>query len=321
MSFDRSRPYNKLPPLPPEADIESRQILKKCITAMSALSALKQAGGLIPNQTVLINTIPLLEAQVSSEIENIVTTTDKLFQFASGNEQQADFPTKETLRYRQALHQGYLLIRDKPVCTTTATEICTTIRNVQADIRKVPGTALKNPSTGEIVYTPPVGEDLIRDMLANWETFINAGDDIEPLVRMAVMHYQFEAIHPFGDGNGRTGRILNILFLIQEGILDIPVLYLSRFFINNKAGYYSLLREVTEQGEWEQWILFVLEAVEVTAIWTTAKIQAVQNLITDTCDYVRQELPKIYSRELVETIFEQPYCRIRNVVEQGIQSG
>lgn len=318
MSFNKDRPYNELPLLPPEADIESKEILKKCITAMSALSALKQAGNLIPNQTVLINTIPLLEAKVSSEIENIVTTTDRLFQFASGNEQQADSPTKETLRYRQALRQGCLQIREKPVCTTTATEICSILRNVQVDVRKVPGTALANPSTNETVYTPPAGEDVIRDKLANWEKFVNAASDIEPLIRMAVMHYQFEAIHPFTDGNGRTGRVLNILFLIQQGLLDIPVLYLSRFFINHKADYYSLLRGVTEEGNWRQWILYVLEAVAETAAWTTDKIKAVQDLLADTCDYVHRKQPKIYSRELVETIFEQPYCRISNVVERRI---
>ena len=318
MNYDRARPFNELPFLPPEADIESKQILKKCITAMSALSVLKQAGELIPNQAVLINTIPLLEAKVSSEIENIVTTTDKLFQFASGNEQEADSATKETLRYRHALYQGYLLIREKPVCTATAIEVCTTIRNAQVGVRKVPGTALANPSTNEIVYTPPVGEEVIRGKLANWEGFVNASNDIQPLVSMAVMHYQFEAIHPFTDGKGRTGRVLNILFLIQEGLLDIPVLYLSRFFINHKDRYYSLLREVTENGDWQQWILYVLEAVEETATWTTAKIKAIQDLLAHTCDYVRQRLPKIYSRELVENIFEQPYCRIKNIVEQDI---
>ena len=318
MSYDRAKPYNDLPLLPPKADIESKQILRGCISAMSALSALKQAGELIPNQSVLINTIPLLEAQVSSEIENIVTTTDRLFQFASGNAQQADPATKETLRYRQALYQGCQLIMERPVCTTTATEVCTMIRNVQVSVRKAPGTALANPATGETVYTPPVGEDVIREKLTNWEGFVNTNRDIQPLVRMAVMHYQFEAIHPFTDGNGRTGRILNIMFLIQEGLLETPILYLSRFFINHKDRHYSLLLEVTEEGNWQQWILYVLQAAEETAKWTTAKIKAVQDLFTHTCDYVRQELPKIYSREFVETIFEQPYCRIKNVVERKI---
>ena len=239
MAFDRTKPYNRLPLLPPKKDIESTKILKRCITASSALAALKQAGDLIPNQSVLINTIPLLEAKVSSEIENIVTTTDKLFQFASGNEKNADPATKETLQYRQALYNGYILIKDKkrPICTSTAIEICNIIRNIQVDIRKIPGTALLNPSTKEIIYTPPVGENIIRQKLGNWEKFINVRKKIEPLVRMAIMHYQFEAIHPFTDGNGRTGRILNILFLIQEELLEIPILYLSRFFINHKNKY------------------------------------------------------------------------------------
>ena len=316
--YDRAKPYNELPPLPPEVDIESKQILKKCITARSALSALKQAGELIPNQTVLINTIPLLEAKVSSEIENIVTTTDKLFQFASGNEEKADHATKETLRYRQALNQGYLLIKERPVCTSSAIEVCRTIRNIEIDIRKVPGTDLVNPLTNEIIYTPPSGEAIIREMLANWEKFVNERSDIEPLARMAVMHYQFEAIHPFTDGNGRTGRILNILFLMQEGLLDIPVLYLSRFFINNKKRYYSLLRGVTEENNWQEWILYVIEAIEETAIWTTEKIKTAQALLDHTCDYVRQLLPKTYSRELIDVIFEQPYCRINNLVQKEI---
>jgi len=223
MPYDRSKPYNDLPLLPPEVDIESKEILKKCIIARSALAALKQAGELIPNPTVLINTIPLLEAKVSSEIENIVTTTDKLFQFASGNEEKADHATKETLRYRQALYQGYLAIQERPVCTSTAIAVCRTLRDIQVDIRKVPGTALANDATGEVIYTPPEGETIIRNKLANWERFVNVNPNIDPLIRMAIMHYQFEAIHPFSDGNGRTGRILNLLLLIQEELLDIPV--------------------------------------------------------------------------------------------------
>jgi len=318
MPYNRSEPYNDLPLLPPNADIESKEILKKCITARSRIAALKQAGELIPNPAVLINTIPLLEAKVSSEIENIVTTTDKLFQFASGNEEKADHATKETLRYRQALYQGYLAIRERPICTTTAVDVCRTIRDVEVDIRKVPGTALANDRTGEVIYTPPTGEGVIRDKLANWEKFVNENQDIDPLIRMAIMHYQFEAIHPFSDGNGRTGRILNLLLLIQEELLDIPVLYLSRYFINNKNQYYALLREVTENENWQSWILYVLDAVAETAQWTTDKIKTAQELLLYTCEYINQKSPKVYSRELVETIFEQPYCRIQNIVDKGI---
>jgi Fic family protein len=318
MGFNAEKPYNDLPLLPPKEDIESRDILKRCISARSALAELKQAGELIPNQSVLINTIPLLEAQMSSEIENIVTTADKLFQFASGDDGKADTPTKETLRYRQALAQGYQSIKSKPICTRTAVEVCRLIRDTDADIRKLPGTALKNPQTGKIVYTPPEGERLIREKLSNWEKFLNERTDIDPLIRMTVMHYQFEAIHPFTDGNGRTGRLLNILFLIQEGLLEIPVLYLSRYIIDHKKEYYSHLREVTEKGQWQAWICYMLDAVEQTAIWTTQKIRAVRSLLEQTCDYVREKTPRIYSRELVDITFTQPYCRITNLIDAGI---
>ncbi|MFC1675430.1 protein adenylyltransferase Fic [Planctomycetota bacterium] len=318
MKFDRTKPYNSLPPLPPKADIESKAILKKCISARAALAELKQAGELIPDQSVLINTIPLLEAQLSSEIENIVTTTDKLFRYASSDTEKADPATKEALSYRQALYQGYLHIKQKPVCTSTAVDVCRTILNKDIGIRKIPGTALKNPATNQIVYTPPVSEDIIRRKLANWEKFLNQRQDLDPLIRLAITHYQFEAIHPFTDGNGRTGRLLNVLFLIQEGLLDIPVLYLSHYIINHKNDYYLRLRAVTEKQQWEKWITYILDGVEKTSSWTKDKIKTINKLLTHTCDYVRQEEAKIYSRELVDIIFEQPYCRIANLVETGI---
>ncbi|AQT68308.1 Adenosine monophosphate-protein transferase SoFic [Anaerohalosphaera lusitana] len=318
MAFKRSQPYNDLPLLPPKADIESKTILKQCILARSELAALEQAGELLPNKSVLIHTIPLLEAQLSSEIENIVTTTDKLFQLASGSKQSADSATREALRYRQALYQGCKAIEKKPLCTSIAVEICSTIRDTAVDIRKVPGTTLSNPSTGQIIYTPPAGEQIIREKLTNWERFINEETSLDPLIRMAVMHYQFEAIHPFTDGNGRTGRILNALLLVQEQLLKTPILYLSRHFIRTKTQYYSLLRDVTENGNWHGWIIYVLQGIEETSKWTTRKIKAAQQLIEHTCDYVKQKLPRTYSRELVETVFEQPYCRIPNLIEKGI---
>ncbi len=318
MKFYPEKPYNNLPLLPPAADIESKEILKKCILARAALAELKQAGELIPNQSVIINTIPLLEAQKSSEIENIVTTADELFQFASGDMDKADYATKETLRYRQALAQGYLSIKKKPLCTRTAVEICRLIRNADIDIRKIPETALKNPGTGKIVYAPPAGEQVIRELLSNWEKFLNERTDIDPLIRMAVMHYQFEAIHPFTDGNGRTGRLLNLLFLIQEGLLNIPVLYLSRHIITHKKDYYAFLRNVTEKQQWQPWILFMLDVIQQTAGWTTQKIKFIKALLDYTCDYVRRITPKIYSRELVDIIFTQPYCRISNVVDAKV---
>lgn len=311
------RPYNELPALPPAQELETKPVLKRCITARAALAELKQAAELIPNQTMLINTIPLLEAKDSSEIENIVTTTDQLFQHAQA-EGQADSATKEALRYRSALHRGYRHLAERPLCTATAVEICRTIKGVELDIRRTPGTQLANDRSGEVIYTPPEGESRLRDLLANWERFLHDETGIDPLIRMAVCHYQFEAIHPFTDGNGRTGRVINILYLIQEGLLTLPILYLSRHIIANKADYYRLLLGITREATWEPWLIYMLEAVEETARWTTAKIAAIRALSEHTSNHVRLRAPKIYSRELVDVIFEQPYCRIANLVEKDI---
>lgn len=317
MIFDAEKPFNRLPALPPLADIETKAILKECILARSSLAALKQAGELLPNQNLLINALPLLEAKDSSEIENIVTTTDKLFQY-SEDENSADATTKEALRYRTALYEGYVKLKDKPLCVNTAIEVCSKIKNRQMSIRKVPGTTIANSSTRKIIYTPPVGEDSIRKLLANWEQFIHERDEIDPLIKMSVMHYQFEAIHPFLDGNGRTGRILNILYLIENKLLTMPILYLSHYIVRNKASYYRLLLDVTVNGNWEPWILYILKAVKNTSDTTNLKIERITHLMSQTVDYVKDKLPKIYSRELIETIFEQPYCRISNLVLAGV---
>jgi Fic family protein len=317
-SWRPDRPYAELPLLPPRVELETRPVLKQCITARAALAELKQAVQLIPNPTVLINTIPLLEAKDSSEIENIVTTTDQLFRHADGHDSQIDPATKEALRYRTALHQGFQSLSQRPLCTTTAVEICTAIKGVEMNIRRTPGTQLVNDHNGESIYTPPEGEALLRRLLANWERFFHEERDLDPLIRMAVGHYQFEAIHPFTDGNGRTGRVLNILALIQEELLTLPVLYLSRYIIAHKADYYRLLQEVTRIQVWEEWVLYMLRAVEETAHWTTRKIAAIRALTEHTTDHVRRKLPKIYSRELIEIIFEQPYCRIGNLVDRDV---
>ncbi len=310
------QPFNALPLLPPTADLETKAILKQCIRSRSALAELKQAGELIPNQTVLIKTLPMLEAQASSAIENIITTTDRLFQFREMDE-SADAATREALRYGQALLEAFQSMQKRPLATRTAEEICSQIKNQPMRVRTVPGTALARTS-GEIVYTPPVGEDLLRSLLANWEKFLHEATEIDPLIRMAVAHYQFEAIHPFTDGNGRTGRVLNSLFFIGEGLLTLPILYLSRYIIQHKADYYRLLREVTKTDEWEAWVLFMLKGVEETAHWTVAKIAAMRKLQKHTTDFVRQAAPKIYSHELLDLIFELPYCRIQNVTEKEI---
>lgn len=318
MGFLPDQPFNDLPELPPGREIETKPVLKACIEARAALAELKAAGQLIPNQAVLINSIPILEAQASSEIENIVTTTDRLFRFANENDDRADPATKETLRYRTALNEGFQMLRKRPVSTTMAIQVCRIIKGTELDVRSTPGTALMNDATQKVIYTPPEGRELLLRKLSNWERYIHEAEDIDPLVRMAVMHYQFEAIHPFTDGNGRTGRVLNLLFLIEQELIEIPVLYLSRYVILNKADYYRLLLQVTTHGRWEEWILFMLEAVRTTAQWTTSRIRAIRGLIDRTAETIRGRLPKIYSRELAEIVFVQPYCRIGDLVEANI---
>ena len=308
-------PYNELPLLPPTADLETKAILKQCITARAALAELKQAAELIPNQGMLINTVPLLEAQASSEIENIVTTTDRLFQFRNADD-HADPATKEALRYSHALLEAFREMTRRPLSTRTAEQVCSIIKGKEILVRRVPGTALSRGE--EIIYTPPVGEDRLRKLLANWEKFLHDSRDLDPLIRMSVGHYQFEAIHPFTDGNGRTGRVLNGLFLIQESLLTLPILYLSRFIIQNKADYYRLLRKVTSHNAWEEWVLYMLRGVEETAYWTTAKIGAIRKLTSLTAEHMKAKASKIYSLELVHLIFEMPYCRIQNLVEAKI---
>ncbi|MDJ0760303.1 MAG: Fic family protein [Woeseiaceae bacterium] len=317
--LDPSQPYNDLPQLPPPTKlIETTRILKQCIESRVALAELKQAAELIPNSAVLVNALPLLEARASSEIENIVTTTDKLFEFADIAEDKADSATKEALRYRTALYEGTKMVQRGMLTTDMAIQICSTVKGVELDLRSEPGTTLKNRMTGEVIYTPPVGQDHLQSLLDNWASFMRNDNDVDPIVRMAIQHYQFEAIHPFSDGNGRTGRILNILFLVQMGLLDSPILYLSRYVIQNKAAYYRLLQKVTAEGAWEDWILFILLGVEETCVWTTDKIKAIRELMEHTAKYVQSSLPKTYSWELVELLFRQPYCRIGNLVDSGI---
>lgn len=317
VAWRADQPYDALPPLPPSVELETKRVLKACVGSAAALAELNQAAELVPNPRILINTLPLLEARASSEIENVVTTADSLFRHLHADA-TADPATKEALRYRHALMEAFGALSQLPVCTRMAESICGRIKGTRAGVRAVPGTVIANSVTGETVYMPPVGEDRLRGLLGNWERFIHEDNDLEPLVRMAVAHYQFEAIHPFLDGNGRTGRILNTLILVEAGLLRIPILYLSRFVIRSKPEYYRLLLAVTRDSQWEPWILYILQGVRETARWTLEKIAAMRRLLEETVAQVRAERPKIYSRELVDTLFEQPYCRIANVVEAGI---
>lgn len=316
--FDPLRPYDDLPSLPPATEVESKELLKQCIAARAALAELRMASRLLPNPEVLTRYLLLLEAKDSSEIENIVTTNDALFKAASLDLENVDPATKEAMSYFTAITRGFLSLHERPITTRTAIDLCSIIKNAEIGLRRIPGTTLRNTHTGEVIYTPPEGEHRIRDLLANWETFINTEKNLDPLIRMAIQHYQFEAIHPFLDGNGRTGRVLNILCLVQDGLLDRPTLHLSRHILRTKGEYYRLLNRVTAEQDWQPWISYMLGAVETTARWTNHKIAAIERLMHSTATLILHERPKIYSRELLELIFELPYCRIANLVERDI---
>ncbi|MBC7542382.1 MAG: Fic family protein [Candidatus Sericytochromatia bacterium] len=318
MTFDRDQPYNDLPALPPRVELETKAVLKKAIAANRALAELKRAGDLLPNQTVLLSTLLLQEAKQSSEIENIVTTNDDLYHAFADDNLAANQATKEVLHYNHALWFGFVSLKEgRPLSTRLFEDIASQVKGTGMAVRRLPGTKV-GKSGGEVVYTPPEGEALIRDKLANLEAFIHADDDLDPLVKLAVMHYQFEAIHPFADGNGRTGRILNILYLIDQQLLLLPILYLSRYIIEHKVAYYEGLQRVTEAGDWEGWLLYILQAVEVTALITRDRILAIRGLMAQVTERVRTELPGIYSKDLVEILFEQPYCKIRVLETAGI---
>jgi len=317
MAFDRLQPFNALPLLPPAIELESKAVLKQAISANRVLANLRGLAAQIPNQDVLISSIVLQEARLSSEIENIVTTNDELYRADADADGRADAHTKEVLRYREALYLGLEALKTRPLATNLFIEIAQRIKQIEFGVRAIPGTALKN-NVGEVIYTPPVGEAVIREKLANLEGFIHGDDDLDPLLKMAVMHYQFEAIHPFADGNGRTGRILNLLFLVDKGLLDSPVLFLSRYFIANRAGYYDGLRRVTESRDWENWLLFMLRAVESTAQQTFDQVMRIRALMERVRERVQREAPNVYSKDLVEVIFRHPYTKIQFVVDAGI---
>ena len=317
MPFDRNQPYNDLPLLPPAMELETKAVLKQAIAANRVLANLRGLAAQIPNQGVLINSIVLQEARLSSEIENIVTTNDELYRADADADGKTDPHTKEVLRYRQALNFGFRQLKERPLSTNLFIDIVRTIKQVDLGVRRVPNTALKN-TLNEVVYTPPVGEAVIREKLANLEQFIHAQDGLDPLVKMAVMHYQFEAIHPFEDGNGRTGRIVNLLYLVEQGLLDIPVLFLSRYIIANKPGYYEGLRGVTERQDWESWILYMLRAVESTAQQTFDQVTRIRLLMEQVREQVQQQAPGIYSKDLIEAIFQHPYTKIQFLVDANI---
>ncbi len=317
IGYNSEIPYNNLPLLPPQTEIETTRILKKTISASRALSELKGAITNLPNPSLFIDTINLQEAQASSAIENIITTQDELFK-ASIVEKKNDNPaTKEVMHYKDALWFGVKQIENRPILTTNLfIAVMQIIKKNQSSIRNVTGTQLKNPVTNTVVYTPPEGENVIREKLKNLEDFIHADDSIDPLVKMAIIHYQFEAIHPFFDGNGRTGRIILLLYLKMTGLLDLPALYLSNYIIQNKDKYYVNLRKVTEEGNWEDWIVYMLDMVEQTALKGRVQVAEIENLMNEMGAEIQQKLPKIYSKNLMEELFRLPYTK-RNELEKA----
>lgn len=308
---ESEKAFNNLPFLPPTSNkIETVKILKLLVKASVALAELKGLVHILPNPEILLNAVILKEARASSEIENIITTQDRLYQALSAKGIQVDKATKEVLLYREAMLFGMNFINKKSFLTTNAIiEIQKILEENNAGIRKLPGTALRNGSTGKIIYTPPDNLDVINKLLRNYEKYINEEDDVPHLIKMAVQHYQFESIHPFYDGNGRTGRIIYILHLIVTGLLENPVLFLSGYIIENKSDYYRLLQEVRIKQNWEDWILFILKGIELTAKETIAQVARINKLFDQTKEVVQKKNPKIYSKELIEILFEQPYCK------------
>lgn len=316
-AFDPNVPYNELPPLPPPEVLETTRVLKAVIDARTELAALNTACRLIPNPEIITATIPLREAQASTEIENIVTTNDELFRAEWSVDLTPSPATKEALRYRDALRRGIVLLEERPVSEKVALEVCSTLQGSPALVRSQPGTFIGDPVAGTRRYTPPEGLEVIQRHLSAWERFLYSDHGLDPLVLMAVAHYQFEAIHPFYDGNGRTGRILNILLLLQEKVLELPVLYLSGPIVDAKSEYYRLLNAVTADGNWEEWILFMVRAVEQSARSTSMLIDALSSLKTHTTETIR-DLGIAPAAELAELLFIQPYIRIKDVVDEGL---
>lgn len=317
-SFDKLKPYNQLPLLPPKADLETKEVLTKTIKASRALAQLNGAIRNLPNPSLFLDTLHLQEAKASSEIENIITTNDDLYQALVADKKFNNLATKEVINYKKALWLGFKRHEQKPFITTNlCVELVQCIKQNTAGIRKNLGTTLSN-TKGEVIYTPPSGEDIIREKMANLETFINTYESIDPLIKMAISHYQFEAIHPFSDGNGRTGRILLLLQLKQEQLLDIPALFLSEYIIEHKSEYYKGLRAVTEKNDWSKFILYMLDMVEKTAIKGLDRLETVIQVMETTGLDIKEKLPKVYSKDLVEVIFKLPYTKRQNLIDIGL---
>ncbi len=315
LGFLNILPYlcnKKMEKLPLTKDIESKKVLKKLSAAHRALAELKGIATGIPNKNILINSLGLQEAKDSSAIENIITTHDELYQEELNIQHFKSQAAKEIQNYVAAIKLGFHLISENHILTNnTILQIQATLEKNNAGFRKLPGTELKNQQTGKTVYTPPQDSLKIQELMSNLEQFINDDtlSDNDPIVKMAIIHFQFESIHPFYDGNGRTGRIINVLYLILQNLQDLPILYLSQYILKNKTLYYKLLQEVRETNEWENWLLYIIEAVEVTARNTTKTVKEIQNLMIKTKHIIRANY-KFYSQDLLNNLFSHPYTKI-----------
>ena len=299
--------------LPFIQEVETRKILRKAALAHKALAELKGVIGSIPNENILLETLTLREAKESSAIENIISTFDEVYQSNLFSDQFASAAAKEVHLYARALIKGFGLVKENGLLTNNhILHIQKLVEQNSAGFRKLPGTKLLNDKTGEIIYTPPQDHETIVNLMKNLEAFINDDTlmDADPLVKMAIIHHQFESIHPFYDGNGRTGRIINILYLVQKGLLHLPVLYLSRYIIKHKNDYYRLLQEVRTKGVWEEWIDFILEGVQSTADETIILISAIKALMLEYKHRIRKQCPKMYSQDLINNLFKYPYTKI-----------
>ncbi len=295
--------------------LETQKVLKKAISANRALAKLNGVAKIIPNSQILINSLVLREAKDSSEIENIITTHDELFR-AGLDISSVTHETKEVEHYRQALLKGFALVKEnKLLLKRDIIAIQKELEQNDAGVRKQSGTVLRNIATGEVVFEPPQEYEVIEKLLTNLEEYINEPNELDTLVNMAIIHFQFESIHPFYDGNGRTGRIINILYLILKELLDLPILYLSSYIIKNKADYYRLLQEVRTKENWEEWILYILDGIEKTSLETIELVNGIFTLMNKTRAEIKEKLPKIYSKDLVEILFMHPYTKIDFLVD------
>ena len=303
-----------IPNLPITTIEESSKVLKKLISANRALAELKGVIKTIPNQEIILHTLALQESKSSSEIEQIVTTHDEIYKIETDRTLSKE--AKEVQKYSRALKQGFTVVKEQQgISCNNLITLVKEINDIDADYRKTDSVRLKN-QRGEVIYTPPQGYELIKSQMNNLEKYINNNDldDLDPLVKMAIIHHQFESIHPFYDGNGRVGRILNVLYLVLNNLLDIPVLYISGYIISNKERYYHLLQDVRDNSNWEEWILFMLDAIEQTSLRTISTVSNIKELMLKQKHIIREQEKNIYSQELINIIFSHPYTKIEYLV-------